>query len=167
MHITEVVLTEQRNALAVEYDTLTGDITSDLEQAWRALENETNAMLKVVLNQLEPEYVGGQPYTTARDMCADMESGVLKISVDNLEHPLWTREHNLNFRLVHDAVGHWGLGTQHNRFNFAGEQAAYVEQARHMTNPLARRALYTEVVGQAAFRGTFGYFPTQKLGFIK
>ncbi len=159
-------MTELRDHLANEYVGLTGDITDDVEHAWRALEDETNSMLSHVLNRLRPDFVEGQPYDSALSMCEDMESGVLKVSVDFNTHPIWTPEHNLVFRFVHDAVGHWGLGTTCNPFSFKGELRAYAEQSSHITNEDAKRALHTEVVGQAAYRGTFGVFPKQKLGFI-
>ena len=59
------------------------------------------------------------------------------------------------------------MGSCHNIFSFVGEVAAFRSQCRYLRNRESKLALQTEVIGQAAYRGTFGEFGPQKIGLMK
>jgi hypothetical protein len=74
-------------------------------------------------------------------------TGVMKVSVLNADHPLWTLRQNTDFRIVHDGIGHYLSG---GAFSWQGELDACGIHFRMVKHPLARRALFTECIGQVA-----------------
>ena len=163
---------DDRNVLAGYYNNLpeSADGASDVHRAaWSSLIVESTAHAKTIRESLriKIDYVEFEPYTSARAMCVDLDGDVMKVSTLNLEHPIWTPNQNLEFRIAHDVMGHWGMGAgECNPFSFVGEMAAYVRQSASLLSPAACDALFTEVVGQAAVRGATGKFPSQRIGFL-
>ena len=100
-----------------------------------------------------------EPYPNAKAMFADLDSGKFKVSNLNCRHPQWTAQQNINFRIVHDVVGHWMAAS---KFTWKGELAAYHGQ-RRWHSQLACEALYTEIVGQTACYSVDKVFPAQKV----
>lgn len=100
-----------------------------------------------------------EPYPTAKAMFADLDSGNFKVSNLNSVHPQWTIAENIDFRIVHDILGHW---MSSKGFNWQGELAAFKSQ-RRWHSELACQALYTEIVGQTACYSVDRVFPEQKV----
>ncbi len=137
---------------------------SEAPQAWRALALETTAMYERIELALDIQHSSlVNPYPTAYAMLADIAQGRLVVSVANCEHPLWSREENIRFRVVHDVVGHASTG---GGFDWQGEVKAYTKHATHIISPKARLALFTEAVGQVAYQVTNGYFGPQKCAIL-
>lgn len=110
----------------------------------------------------------GMPYASADDMFRDLDAGVIVVSSANSVHPLWSKRDNVAFRLVHDIMGHY---TAHNAgmvadFSWQGEVNAYDWHARTLSTDIARDALFTEVLGQAAYALVTGRFGDQKVAFL-
>jgi GNAT superfamily N-acetyltransferase len=109
-------------------------------------------------------YPGGQPYDTQPQMrAAYMKTGVLRISIDYSEHPIFTVTDNIIFRTVHDFIVHI-LGNH--PFGAKGEIASYNLHSK-LAPQQALPALFTEVVGQACVAVSNGGFPEQKIAVLK
>jgi hypothetical protein len=118
-------------------------------RAWEALAAETMATADKLRACLAVSYTPkAEPYATAYDMLVDIARGRLVVSTAHCHHPVWTLEENAAFRLVHDVVGH---GTTGSGFDWRGEWRAYEAHLAIVQSPLARHALFTEAVGQAAW----------------
>lgn len=103
-------------------------------------------------------------YKTQSEMKTSFEkTGILKISMDYSEHPIFSVKDNIVFRSVHDYIAHI-LGNYD--FGAKGEIACYNLHAKMAPNA-AIPALFTEVVGQAATTIVTGSFPTQKITLLK
>ncbi len=143
------------------------DWFGDSLQAWDSLLRESVQHARILRQTFSVKYVEYEPYTKASQMFSDLENHTMQVSVLHNTHPLWTTEQNLDFRFAHDILGHWKMGSCHNVFNFIGEVAAFKSQCRYLRNRESKLALQTEVIGQAAYRGTFGEFGPQKIGLMK
>ncbi len=159
--------TETRDRVGASYHFMPAlDSSGPVLGAWERLIDESLDHARTIRDTLTIKYVEFEPYDSARAMCADLENSVMQVSTLHLDPPLWTPEQNIEFRIAHDAIGHWGMGETCNPFSFKGEVAAFLRQVKQFRSEAAKRALYTEVIGQAAFRGSFGTFPAQKIGFL-
>lgn len=96
-------------------------------------------------------------------MLSDIANGRLLVSEANCEHPLWDRDENIRFRVVHDIIGHASTGAG---FDFAGEFKAYEQHDAITKDPRARRALFTEAVGQVAYALDNDGFGEQKCAIL-
>lgn len=124
-------------------------LARECRELWNG--TEISSLRLVVVQEAEP-------YETAKAMFQDIMQGKFRVSGVNCEHPLWTPFENVRFRTVHDYFGHY-LGNA--GFSWKGELKAYLAQARHHSE-LARRALFTEIIGQTAYYSVYREFPTQK-----
>lgn len=109
------------------------------------------------------------PYASNEAMLDDIDAGLLTVSTANAEHPLWSPEEQIAFRIVHDVDGHYGALVACRPFDFSyyGEYHAYLMQGAMMpVDWNAHLALYTEVVGQAAHYLHYGSFGIQKVAFL-
>ena len=140
----------------------------DVAEAWRwdVLAEHIHTMFRRIQrgkNGVEVRFVPGQPYDNAAELKAGVAStGVLLISYDDNEHPVFDAETNLAFRAVHDYVVHIGRDVD---FTLRGEIAAY-NARRAMTPPDAVPALFSEIVGQASVSALDGFFPAQKIALL-
>lgn len=119
--------------------------------------------IKILGKEYKIIHEDDEPYETAEIMKNEYNStGILKISIDYSDHPLFSLEDNIVFRTVHDFIVHI-LGNH--EFGLKGEIAAYNNHAK-VAPPTALPALFTEVVGQACVRVKEGAFPKQKITFL-
>lgn len=149
-------------ALAVRYDALPSDQTG--VECWQALgcEVERDYARLASLIGIVPVYTD-TPYPNADEMFRLLQDyNVLKVSNQNLAHPIWDANLNWMFRAVHDILGHWFARAD---FSLYGEQVAFQRHAQHLS-PLARKALFVEVLGQAASAVLHGAFQPQKIGVL-
>lgn len=149
---------EESVRIAREYDAAITDPKS--KPAWDALASDTERMYDEIAKKIKIEKVTGQPYASAEEMVADMKKGVFKVTTDNSQHPFWTEDQNWKFRVVHDYLGHFETGAD---FSLAGEKKAFLAHASQLSSEPAKKALQSEVVGQAAsYTANAGRFPEQK-----
>lgn len=107
---------------------------------------------------------GGEPYGSAAEMSSSFKNdGVLYISIDHSNHPIFSLEDNIVFRTVHDYIVHIKGNYE---FGLKGEIASYNLHAKIAPND-ALPALFTEIVGQACYAVTRGDFPTQKIAILE
>jgi hypothetical protein len=111
------------------------------------------------------EYIEpGDEYKTASEMRNSFEStGILKISIDYSEHPVFSVADNIVFRTIHDYMAHILGGHD---FGAKGEIASYNRHAK-LAPKEAIPALFTEVIGQACVAVTTGTFPKQKIAVLE
>jgi hypothetical protein len=141
-------------------------ITREEERGWKALASETAYHARAVRQLFDVRITDDpEPYPTAREMCQSMrDTGVMLVSRANSTHPIWTIEQNIDFRIVHDGMGHYLSG---GAFSWQGELDACGVHFRLVANPDARRALFTECIGQvAAYYALGGKHAPQVIGFL-
>ena len=132
--------------------------------AFKRLGPFVNNMFKKIQSRVKIEFVEEDPYEGDDHMRQEVsKTGILKIWKGGTSHPIFDHELNLKFRAVHDymahiqAIGHAGTG-----FDMKGEIQAYNTHLKTIP-PEGAGALFTEVLGQASFFLTYGYFPEQKI----
>lgn len=118
---------------------------------------------KAIREQIDVKIVDGpEPYDSAQDMFDDIRKGKLKVSRANAGHPIWTHTQVVNFRIVHDVMGHYESGGD---FSWAGENLASRAHARLLSST-AQIALFTECIGQAAYTTYHRNFGPQKIAAL-
>ncbi len=131
----------------------------DAVPAFKALAEECTWMRGLIGPLHITEVPESEPYLTAQAMFDDIEAGRFRVSNLNCRHPQWTQQQNIDFRIVHDVIGHCHAKAG---FSWKGELAAYKSQSRWHSE-LAAEALYTEIVGQTAVYSVDKVFPAQKV----
>jgi len=119
--------------------------------AWHELANDCASRADALKQQLRVEYTHDPtPYSSPQDLWKDVEHKkriqVSTAGSDN--HPVWSPDQVLNYRLVHDVLGHAAAGGD---FGWTGENLA---TAAHMPylSPSAQAALFTEAIGNSAHK---------------
>jgi len=132
--------------------------------AWKALAAESKIQADAIRQQITVEVTDDpEPYMTAKEMVDDIHKNKhFTVSRANSEHPIWSVEDNVNFRIVHDVLGHAQSGGD---FSWRGENLACGVHFP-LVSPLAREALFTECIGQVAYRSHFKGFGPQKIGLM-
>jgi len=150
-----------KQTYAHSYDTQ--ESNPDLAHHWRTLAQECN-QLATQLRELYTitEVTIDKPYATSQAMFDALERGEFAVSTTNCVHPVFTPSENVNWRIIHDILGHFSARAG---FSWAGEQAAHDSQA-HWHSASARIALRTEILGQTASYSINKVFPTQKLVLV-
>jgi len=141
--------------------------SSDAAGSWHALGEWIPKMFKriVGLGSLDVEFVDGDPYKDDEDLRNQVkETGVLKVWRGGTSHPIWSPETNLQFRAIHDWMGHIQPSGKPS-FGIQGEIASYNAHL-HTIPPAARPAMFTEVVGQASYFINYDEFPEQKIAIL-
>jgi hypothetical protein len=134
-------------------------------RAWSDLADETERLADSIVRPLFAVTItdDAEPYARVTDMLNDIEAGRITVSRANSEHPLWTVEQNINFRLVHDVLGH---GLTRADFSWQGEVEAYEEHLRLVESPWAKAALFTEALAQVAYAIENNGFGAQKCALL-
>ena len=163
--------------LAVLYSQLPVDSGSACIGAYSALSIAVYERYKQLQGQgwvfLPRTYDPGAP--SKGKMNQSFFSGVMEVSDINHNHPYWTNYENFIFRCTHEVDGH---GLSNARFDFEGELRAFKRQAAVLLPILRERfspartgaaigLLFVEVVGQAAFASTYGFFDVQRGAFLR
>ena len=132
--------------------------------AWKALAAESKVQADAIRQQIKVDVSDEpEPYRTAAEMCEDVHKNKhFIVSRANSDHAIWSVEDNINFRIVHDVLGHCQSGGD---FSWRGENLACGVHFP-LVSPLAREALFTECIGQVAYRSFYKGFGPQKIGFL-
>lgn len=132
--------------------------------AWKELAEDSRRRADEVRKQIRVEVTDHpEPYANAHEMQEDIHKNRhFSVSRANSDHPIWSPEDNVNFRIVHDVLGHAPAG---GNFDWTGET-----QACGMHLPLlsesAQKALATECLGQTAYAAHYRDFGPQKICFL-
>lgn len=134
------------------------------ESAWKALADESKGHADFIRKHLNvSETDNPEPYDNSEQMINDIRNNRnFVVSTANSEHPIWTPEENVNFRIVHDVFGHAATDGD---FGWHGENDACSTHFG-LSSPEARKALATECLGQTGYAINRGNFTDQKVGFI-
>lgn len=131
--------------------------------AWEELAADSARRAEQIRNQYNYSVTDDpEPYPDAQAMFDDLKRGRFVVSRANSEHPIWTPEQNVNFRTVHDVLGHGPSGGD---FSWEGENQACAAHSP-LLSPAAQRALFTECIAQTAYANHFGGFGPQKTAFL-
>lgn len=153
-------------ALSQRYDELPS-YEADEVWRWELLAKHVEKLYRRILSRVDVVFVDGQPYDDAQQMRDEVaRTGVLYISKDYNEHPVFSPETNLKFRAVHDYVVHISPGPRGPDFTDRGELRAY-NLHRRLVPPESWPALFTEVAGQACYANARGEFPEQKIAVFR
>ena len=136
--------TRQSPGLARSYDALRGHVGKQFDSMQQA--GVTTSF-------------GSDFYETPQALASDMRAGHFNTTATTPDQSsaVFTDAENDKFRAVHDAYGH---GVSGRGFSPSDEMAAYEAHARTLPHE-ARRALFSEVVGQAAYWQKTGDFAPQ------
>jgi hypothetical protein len=132
--------------------------------AWKALAAEANVQATAIKKQITVEVVDDpDPYMDVKQLIEDVhQNRHVSISRADSDHPVWTVEDVVNFRTVLDVIGHAQNGAG---FSFSGEVKA-AETWMPLLSPLAREALFTEVIGRGAYDKSFRGNAPHKIGLL-
>jgi hypothetical protein len=137
--------------------------------SYRAMIPFVERMFKQIESRVKIEFVNFHPYESAEELRKDVEeTGVLRISTADSDHPVFTNEENAKFRAIHDYMSHiQGIGSRGTEFSLRGEIAAYNIHLKTIPKA-AIPALFTEVIGQVcAYYYLGGKFPEkQKIAIL-
>lgn len=133
-------------------------------QAWKELADDSSHRAQILGQQLKIEVVDEpEPYANVQEMCQDVHQNKrFKVSRANCEHPVWTVDQNVAFRIVHDVMGHCVSGGD---FGWQGENLAC---AAHfpLLSANAQQALFVECIAQTAYAAYYRSFGPQKVGLM-
>lgn len=134
----------------------------DVLRSWAVLRKHNLLMFKRLSAWVDVIWTEEDPYQSQAQMKREVEeTGKLYINTGFSRNLLsgWSEEDNWKFRAVHDYVVHIGGNVD---FSQRGEIKAYNVHAK-IVPPAALDALFSEVVGQAAYATVRGRFlPVQK-----
>jgi hypothetical protein len=133
--------------------------------AYQRLAEDSKRRADILRNQLDIEEVHDpEPYANAQDQADDIHKRQhYTVSKANLDHPLWTPEQGVNFRIVHDVLGHAVSGGD---FGWEGENRAC--QAHFpLLDKEAQQALFSECIGQTAYAAHYRSFGPQKVALFQ
>lgn len=144
-------------------------VTAEGVKAFEILERHIVKMFNRMQSKVKIEFVEYDPYESAEQMDEEVaRTGVLKIMSLYNQATAWSSPQvNLMLRGVHDFAAHLGANPGGDRpvmrFTAKGELKAYNKHARLMGKSKGTGALFTEIVGQAAYFTFYGEFPDQKV----
>lgn len=129
--------------------------------AWKELAQDSVARHRVLEQQLTIKVVPDpEPYASAKEMADDIHKNQnFLVSNANCEHPIWSVDENVSFRVVHDVLGHAVSGGD---FGWLGENLAC---AAHfpLLSETAQQALFVECIMQTGYAAYYRSFGPQKV----
>lgn len=128
---------------------------------WKELADDSVRRAEVIKQQIQVEVVADpEPYATPAEMCEDVHKNKhFYVSSANSQHPIWTVEQNVAFRIVHDVLGHCVSGGD---FGWQGELQACGAHFPLLT-PNAQKALFVECIMQTGAAAYYRSFMQQKV----
>jgi hypothetical protein len=137
--------------------------------AWQELAEHSRGRAETLRRKFSISEVNtAAPYASPGEMFNHLAKYKFRVSRVNSDHPLWSTEDNVAFRICHDIDGHFAAyrsGVLAD-FSFEGELNAAKWHERTLPEGQTRRALLTEVVGQAAYALCYGHLGLQKVAFL-
>jgi hypothetical protein len=132
--------------------------------AFMELAQDSTRRANVLRGQLQIEVVDDpEPYANAKEMADDIHNKKhFKVSRANSEHPVWSVDQNVDFRIVHDVLGHAVSGGD---FGWQGENLACAAHFPLLT-VTAQQALFTECIAQTAYASFYRSFGPQKVALF-
>ena len=131
---------------------------------FKELADDSTRRAHVLGQQLHIEVVDNpEPYPNAQAMADDIHKNKhFLVSRANSDHPIWSVEQNVAFRIVHDVLGHAVSGGD---FGWQGENLACAAHFPLLT-PTAQLALFTECIAQTGYAAYYRSFGPQKIAIF-
>lgn len=145
--------------ISVQYENLK-DIpkNKDVKKAYRQFKKELIKQYRLLSKYINFEFVNYDPYKNSQDMFKDIkENKRLKVYTGGEYHKNMKCINKI-FRAVHDIFGHY---IHYNSFSASGEYKAYKHHSA-MFSPLAKKALFTESIGQVCYYAINKKYAKQK-----
>lgn len=163
--------------IADAYDRMeSDDMSLNVLSAWEALADDSQwRAQKIARDVLKVDVTDDpEPYPDAVAMVNDIARGHFVVSRANCDHPIWSVNENISFRIVHDVLGHHAASIPNPvvgwdavaGFDWAGENRACSVHFP-LLPAVARPALFTECIAQTGYACAKGEFGPQKVGFIR
>lgn len=117
--------------------------------AFMELGRDSEHRAKTLMGHLEITMTNNpEPYPSPEKMFDDIRKRrKLEVSRAGLEHPLWTPNQVISYRIVHDVLGHCASG---GGFDWEGENQAFAAHAAIVPHT-AQQALFTESIASTAY----------------
>lgn len=132
--------------------------------AWKELAQDSVRRAEIIKTQIKVEIVDNpEPYPNLQEMCKDIHKKHFLVSRANTDHPVWSADESVAFRIVHDVMGHCVSGGD---FGWEGENKACSAHFPLLT-PTAQQALFTECIAQTSYALYYHGFGPQKVAFLK
>jgi len=133
--------------------------------AWMELAEDCRRRVEIIKDEIQIEITDDPtPYASFSDMAKDiLEKQHLLVSRAGAEHPIWSINQVVDFRIAHDILGHAASGGD---WSWFGINRAFEAHAPLLTYT-AQKALFTEVIGQGAAGQYYRSYPQQKIAFLK
>lgn len=104
-----------------------------------------------------------EPYANVQEMIEDVHKKKhLYVSKARIEHPVWSIQQALAFRIVHDVMGHVASGGD---FSWQGQNLACAAHFPLLAPP-EQHALFSECVAQSAYANHYRSFGPQKVAIF-
>lgn len=134
---------------------------ADAAAAFKALADDSVRRAETLKRQLHIEVTNDPtPYKSLGEMVDDIHKNKhFEVSRANAEHPIWSTDQVIAFRIVHDIMGHAVSG---GGFDWDGENLA---TASHMAmlDPIAQQALFTQTIANTAYQTYYHSYQDQKI----
>lgn len=132
--------------------------------AWMELAQDFQRRAQIIKTQISIEYTNDPiSYESANDLREDVtKKRHVLVTRAYSHHPVWSESQMLDYRLVVDVLGHTLGGGD---WGWHGTCLAFAQLAPLLTeNP--QKALFTELLGQAAFGQFYRQWGPQKIAFL-
>lgn len=104
-----------------------------------------------------------EPYPHAEKMCEDIRKRrKLEVSAAGIDHPIWSKEQALAFRIAFDVLGYCASGGD---WGWEGTNQAFAAYA-HLIPVEAQKALFTHVIAQSAYVSYYRAYGPQKIALF-
>lgn len=131
---------------------------------WRAFAQENKVYAAAIATQIKIELSNHmQPYDSPKEMQFEVHhKQKLQVSTVETNHPVWTKEDVINFRVVHDVLGICGSG---GGWSWPGANRAVMNQMPYHS-PEAQEALFVEVIARTAYETVYRGLGGPKVGLM-
>lgn len=140
----------------------------DFEQkagtAWKDLGDDSLKRADMVGRYLDIEVVNDpEPYPEFDDLTKDVKKRrKLKVTNQMLDHPIWSGDQVLAFRIAFDVLGHVASNGD---FTWGGQNLAVAEYMPNLSE-IAQSALFGEVIARAAYTTLYRGFAPHKIALF-
>jgi len=134
-------------------------------QAFMALARDSKNRARLIKEQLKVQIVNDpDPYPSAEKLCEDIRKRkTLMVSRVSAEHPLWSEENVIDFRISFDVLGYCAAEA---KFDWEGANRAFAAYAS-LVGEQAQKALFSEVIGQSAYATYYRNYGPAKICLLR
>ena len=135
----------------------------DVKKAYNQFKRELISQYRIIKKYIKIEYTSYNPYETSQLMFEDIKKNKRLKVFNGGEYHKSMKKINVIFRAVHDILGQY-IGNA--SFSLNGEYKAFLHHWQ-VFSPLARKALFTETIGQICYYNVTNKYADQKSFIFK